>query len=64
MRVEVLQDPNTVLARMMRHLAAMAVVREVGPDMYTHSNFTRLLAGGPLQDAIEFMYGPVPIVHP
>lgn len=49
---------------MMRHLAAMAVVREVGPDMYTHSNFTRLLAGGPLQDAIEFMYGPVPIVHP
>lgn len=47
------------VARLMRHLAAMATVQEVGPDSYTHSPFSRTLVGRHLQDAIKFMYTSV-----
>jgi len=39
----------------MRHLAAMATVREVGVDQFVHTKFSRELMGGPITEGIKFM---------
>lgn len=41
---------------MVRHLAAVSDVREVGSDQYVHSKYSRGLASNPLVDAFKYMY--------
>ena len=47
------------IAKVMRHLAAVSDVREVGRDQYVHSKYSRGLASNPLEDAFKYM-----CVHP
>jgi len=44
------------IAKVMRHLAAVSDVREVGKDQYVHSKYSRGLASNPLVDAFKYMY--------
>lgn len=43
-------------AKVMRHLAAVSDVREVGSDQYVHSKYSRGLSSNPLVDAFKYMY--------
>lgn len=47
-----------VVAKVMRHLAALSDVREVSSDRYVHSKYSRELAKYPLEDAFKYMYVP------
>lgn len=44
------------IARVMRNLAAMSSVREVGPDLYVHSRYSRALVTNPAVDAFKYMH--------
>jgi len=46
----------TVLARLLKHLAAMGVVVEAGPDLYRRTGFTIALCSEKYSDGFPLMY--------
>lgn len=54
----------TVSARLLKHLAAMGVIGEAGPDLYRRTGFTIALCSEKYSDGFPLMYVHVTIVHP
>jgi len=47
-------DP-LLITRILRHLGAMRIIREVGEDKYVHTRFSRKFLEEPFRDTIEFI---------